>query len=82
MEIETTNMSFKPLLILPLQYIAEKKLKQQFWKGNQTKKISFYRLNISFIQHNAGLQLVDIFHQWEARNILISRDIRLLNRDF
>ena len=38
MEIETTNMSFKPLLIFPFQYIAEKKLKQEYWKGNQNKK--------------------------------------------
>ena len=46
---------------LSLRNIAEKKLKQEYsvWKGNQNKNISFYRLNISFIQHNAGLQLVD-----------------------
>ena len=43
--------------------------------------ISFYRLNISFIQHNAGLQLVDFFHQWEARNIFIYQDIMLIYRD-
>ena len=30
-------------------------------KEIKTKNISFYRLNISFIQHNAGLQLVDFF---------------------
>ena len=36
-------------------------MKQGYWKGNQNKNISFYRLNISFIQHNAGLQLVDFF---------------------
>ena len=53
--------------------ILERKSKQ--------KNISFYRLNISFIQHNAGLQLVDFFHQWEARNILIYRDIMLIYRD-
>ena len=29
---------FKPLLIFPFQYIAEKKLKQEYWKGNQNKK--------------------------------------------
>ena len=33
--------------------ILERKSKQ--------KSISFYRLNISFIQHKAGLQLVDFF---------------------
>ena len=44
---------------LNLRNIAEKKLKQEYWKGNQNKHISFYRLNISFIQHNARLQLVD-----------------------
>ena len=27
-------------LIFPFQYIAEKKLKQEYWKGNQNKKIS------------------------------------------
>ena len=42
MEIETTNMSFKPLLIFPFQCIAEKKLDQEYWKGNQNKKISCY----------------------------------------
>ena len=76
------NITFKPLLIFPFQYIAEKKLKQEYWKGNQNKNISFYRLNISFIQLNAGLQLVDFFHPWEARNVLIYRDIMLLNQDF
>ena len=65
-----------------LSNIVEKKLKQEYWKGNQNKKkISFYRLNILFIQHNARHQLVDLFHQWEARNILIYRDIMLINRD-
>ena len=45
-----------------LSNIVEKKLKQEYWNRNQNKKnISFYRLNISFIQHNAGLQLVDFF---------------------
>ena len=53
------NITFKPLLIFPFQYIAEKKLKQEYWKGNQNKNISFYRFKISFLQHNAGLQLVD-----------------------
>ena len=38
MEIETTNMTFKRLLIFSSQYIAEKKLKQEYWKGNQNKK--------------------------------------------
>ena len=61
MEIETTNMSFKRLLVFPFQYTTEKKLKQEYWEGNQNKTISFYRLNISFIQHNAGLKLVDFF---------------------
>ena len=79
--IQNNNITFKPLLIFPFQYIAEKKLKQEYWKGNQNKNISIYRLNISFIQHNAGLQLVDFFHQWEARNILIYRDIMLIYRD-
>ena len=64
---------------------VEKKLKREYLKENQKKKkkkkISFFRLNISFIQHNAGLQLVVFFHQWEARNILIYRDIMLINRD-
>ena len=32
------NITFKPLLIFPFQYIAEKKLKQEYWKGNQNKK--------------------------------------------
>ena len=58
---QNNNITFKPLFIFPCQYIAEKKLKQEYWKGNQNKIISFYRLNISFIQHNAGLQLVDFF---------------------
>ena len=75
-------MSFKLLFTFPFQYIAEEKLKQEYWKGNQNKNISFYRLNISIIQHNAGLQLVDSFHQWEARNILIYRDMILIYRDF
>ena len=30
--------TFKPLLIFPFQYKAEKKLKQEYWKGNQNKK--------------------------------------------
>ena len=67
--------------MFPFQYIAEKKLKQEYWKGNQNKNTSFYRLNILFIQHNAGLQLVDIFHKWEVRNILIYQDIMLIYRD-
>ena len=78
---QNNNITFKPLLIFPFQYTAEKKLKQEYWKGNQNKNISFYRLNISFIQHNAGLQLADFLHQWEARNILIYRDIMLIYRD-
>ena len=78
---QNNNITFKPLLIFPFQYIAEKKLKQEYWKGNQNKNISIYRLNISIIQHNAGLQLVDFFHQWEARNILIYRDIMLIYQD-
>ena len=36
--------------------ILERKSKQ--------KNISFYRLNISFIQHDAGLQLVDFLTNW------------------
>ena len=36
MEIETTNMSFRPLLVFPFQ------LKQEYWKGNQNKKKSRY----------------------------------------
>ena len=77
-----SGVPYKPLLIFPFQYIAEKKLKQENWKQIKTKNISLYRLNISFIQHNAGLQLVDFFHQWETRNILIYRDIMLLYQDF
>ena len=38
MEIETANMSFKRLLFFPFQYLAEKKLKQEYWKGNQNNK--------------------------------------------
>ena len=49
--------------------------------GVDIGKFGLYRLNISFIQHNAGLQLVDFFHQWEARNALIYRDIMLIYRD-
>ena len=37
------------------------------WRGNQNKNISFYRLNISFIQHKAGLQLVDFFTNGRPR---------------
>ena len=65
MEIETTNMSFKRLLIFPFQYIAEKKIETRI---KTEKNISFYRLNISFIQHNAGLQLVDFFSGTKWRN--------------
>ena len=36
---QNNNITFKPLLIFPFQYIAEKKLKQEYWRGNQ-KKIS------------------------------------------
>ena len=80
-EIETIISRLNHFLSF-LSNIVEKKLKQEYWKGNQNKKnISIYRLNILFIQHNAGLQLVDFFHQWEARNILIYRDIMLINRD-
>ena len=35
---QNNNITFKPLLIFPFQYIAEKKLKQEYWKGNQNKK--------------------------------------------
>ena len=35
---EINNITFKPLLIFPVLYIAEKKLKQEYWKGNQNKK--------------------------------------------
>ena len=74
-EIKTKISRLNHFLSFLFQYIAEKKLKQEYWKENQNKNISIYRLNISIIQHNAGLQLVDFFHQWEARNILIYRDI-------
>ena len=35
---QNNNFTFKRLLIFPFQYIAEKKLKQDYWKGNQNKK--------------------------------------------
>ena len=82
MEIETTNMSFKLLLIFPFQYISEKKLKQEYWKGNQNKKISRY---IDLIYRLFNIMLGSnwlIFSPIGARNILIYRDIMLLNRDF
>ena len=60
-EIKTIISRLNHFLSSFLSNIVEKKLKQEYWKGNQNKKISFYRLNISFIQHNAGLQLVDFF---------------------
>ena len=37
-------MSFKQLLIFLFQYIAEKELKQEYWKGNQNKKSRFIDL--------------------------------------
>ena len=38
-EIKNNNITFKQLLIFPFQYIAEKKSKQEYWKGNQNKNI-------------------------------------------
>ena len=84
MEIETLNMSFKPLLIFPFQYIAEKKLKQEYWKGNQNKKTSRY---IDLIYRLFNIMLVPVgrfvspMGGGGGRNILIYRDIMLLNRD-
>ena len=37
-ENQNKTITFKPLLIFPFQYIAEKKLKHEYWKGNQNKK--------------------------------------------
>ena len=35
---QNNNITFKRLLIFPFRYIAEKKLKQDYWKGNQNNK--------------------------------------------
>ena len=35
---QNNNITFKRLLIFPFQYVAEKKLKQEYWEGNQNKK--------------------------------------------
>ena len=79
---QNNNITFKPLLIFPFQN-SGKEIETRILEriSKQKKNISCYRLKISFIQHNTGLQLVDFFHQWEARNILIYRDIMLINRD-
>ena len=79
--VRLTDCPDMTLDVYPGRTTTMQQMKQEYWKGNQHKNISFYVLNISFIQHNAGLQLVDFFHQWEARNILIYRDIMLIYRD-
>ena len=35
---QNNNITFKRFLMFPFQYTAEKKLKQEYWKGNQNKK--------------------------------------------
>ena len=54
MEIKTTNMSFKQLIIFSFQYLAEKKLKQENW--NVSKTISIKRLMLSFIRYNKSFK--------------------------
>ena len=54
-EIKTIISRVNHFLSFLFQYITEKKLKQEYWKGNQNKNISFYRLYLSFIQHNDWL---------------------------
>ena len=56
-EIKTIISRLNDFLSFLSNIITEKKLKQEYWNGNPKKKISFYRFNISFIQHNAGLQI-------------------------
>ena len=34
---QNNTITFKPLLIFPFHYTPEKKLKQEYWKGNQNK---------------------------------------------
>ena len=72
---QNNNITFKRLLIFPFQYIAEKKLKQEYWKRNQNKNISFYRLlgsNWLIFSPMGGQEYIDISRYYVDKSRFLS----------